>query len=47
MRDNKKGKQNGFTYTSQSVKKRIENNEFVKSVRKKLMEERLKKPSSD
>jgi len=47
MKDNKKGKQNGYTYTNQSVKTRIENNEFVKNVRKKLMEERLKKPSSD
>ena len=47
MKDNKKGKQNGYTYTNKSVKKQIENNEFVKNVRKKLMEERLKKPSSD
>lgn len=45
MKDNKKGKQNGYTYTNQSVKTRIENNEFVKNVRKKLMDERLKKPS--
>ncbi len=45
MRDNKKGKQNGYTYTNQSVKTRIDNNEFVKNVRKKLMEGRLKKPS--
>ena len=47
MRDNKKGKQNGYAYTNQSVKTRIENNEFVKNVRKKLIEERLKKPSSN
>ena len=47
MRDNKKGKQNGYTYTNQSVKTRIDNNEFVKNVRKKLMEGRLKKPSSN
>jgi len=47
MRDNKKGKQNGYTYTNQSVKIRIDNNEFVKNVRKKLMEGRLKKPSSN
>ncbi|MBY8988622.1 MAG: hypothetical protein KGD61_09230 [Candidatus Lokiarchaeota archaeon] len=45
MKDNKKGKQNGYTYTNQFVKTRIENNEFVKNVRKKLMDERLKKPS--
>ncbi len=47
MKDNKKGKQNGYTYTNKSVKTRIENNEFVKTVRKKLMEERVKKPSSN
>ena len=47
MTDNKKGKQNGYTYTNKSVKTRIENNEFVKTVRKKLLEERLKKTSSD
>ena len=47
MRDSKKGKQNGYTYTNQSVKTRIDNNEFVKNVRKKLMEGRLKKPSSN
>jgi len=49
MRDSKKGKQNGYTYTNhtnQSVKTRIDNNEFVKNVRKKLLEGRLKKPSS-
>ncbi len=42
MRENKKGKQNGYTYTNQSVKARIDNNEFVKNVRKKLIEGRLK-----
>jgi hypothetical protein len=45
MRENKKTKQNGYSYTNQSVKTRIDNNEFVKNVRKKLMEGRLKKPS--
>ena len=45
MRENKKEKQNGYTYTNQSVKIRIDNNEFVKTVRKKLIEGRLKKPS--
>ncbi len=45
MRENKKEKQNGYTYTNQSVKTRIDKNEFVKNVRKKLLEERLKKPS--
>ncbi len=47
MRENKKEKQNGYTYTNQSVKGRIDNNEFVQNVRKKLIEERLKKPSSN
>jgi len=47
MRESKKEKQNGYTYTNQSVKGRIDNNEFVQNVRKKLIEERLKKPSSN
>jgi len=46
MRDNNKGKQNGYAYRSNSVKQRIENNEFIKEIRKKLMQERIKKPSS-
>jgi hypothetical protein len=46
MRDNNKGKQNGYSYTSNSVKKRIENNEFIKEIRKKLIQERLKKTFS-
>jgi len=46
MRSNNKEKQNGYAYTNQSVKTRIENNEFVKNVRKRLMEERLNKTSS-
>ena len=45
MRDNKKGKQNGYSYTNQSVKTRIDNNEFIKNIRKKLLEGRVKKPS--
>ena len=45
MTDNKKGKQNGYAYTNHSVKTRIDNNEFVKNVRKKLIEGRLSKPS--
>ena len=47
MRENKKGKQNGYTYSNQSVKSSIENNEFVKNVRKKIIEERSKKTSSN
>jgi len=46
MRSTKKEKQNGYTYTNQSLKTRINNNEFVKTIRKKLMEERSKKHSS-
>jgi hypothetical protein len=44
---NKKGKNNGYTYTNKSVKKNIENNEFVKNVRKRLVQERLKKAFSN
>lgn len=47
MRDNKKGRHNGYTYTNKSVKISIENNEFVKNVRKKITEERLKKTFSN
>jgi hypothetical protein len=36
-------RQNGYSYTNGSLKEKIEKNKFVKSVRKKLMEERLKK----
>ncbi|MFW9876535.1 MAG: hypothetical protein ACFFG0_25860 [Candidatus Thorarchaeota archaeon] len=43
MGTNHNGKRNGWNYTSNSVKINIENNEFIKNVRKKLMEEKLKK----
>ena len=46
MRDYNKGKQNGYVYTSNSVKLRIEHNEFIKKIRKKLMQERTKKTFS-
>ncbi len=36
-------KQNGYAFTSKSVKQHIENNEFIKNIRKKLLEERIKK----
>jgi hypothetical protein len=36
-------RQNGYCYTNGSLKEKIEKNKFVKSVRKKLMEERMKK----
>ena len=42
----KNGKKNSYTYSNGSLKKEIDNNEFVKNVRKKLMEKRLKKGSS-
>jgi len=41
------GKQNGYSYSSKSLKKSIENNEFVKTIRKKLMQEKLKKNFSE
>ncbi|MFX0057337.1 MAG: hypothetical protein ACFE85_09140 [Candidatus Hodarchaeota archaeon] len=43
MVDHKNGKQNGYSYANKSLKKSIDNNDFVKNVRKKLMQERLKK----
>jgi hypothetical protein len=36
-------RQNGYNYSNGSLKEKIENNKYVKSVRKKLVEERLKK----
>jgi hypothetical protein len=42
----KNGKKNSYTYSNGSLKKEIDNNEFVKNIRKKLMEKRLKKGSS-
>jgi hypothetical protein len=37
------GRQNGYSYTNGSLKEKIDKNKFVKSIRKKLMEERMKK----
>jgi hypothetical protein len=37
------GRQNGYSYINNSLKEKIEKNKFVKSIRKQLMEERLKK----
>lgn len=42
----KNGKKNSYTYSNGSLKKEIDNNEFVKNIRKKLIEKRLKKGSS-
>ncbi|MHA1670052.1 MAG: hypothetical protein ACTSV5_05665 [Promethearchaeota archaeon] len=38
----KNGIKNGYAYSNGSLKKEININEFVKNVRKKLMEKRLK-----
>ena len=40
---NNNGKRDGWTYNNKSVKIRIENNEFVKNIRNKLMKERIKR----
>ncbi|KKM22094.1 hypothetical protein LCGC14_1628820 [marine sediment metagenome] len=37
------GKRNGWRYNNSSLKINIKNNEFIKNVRKKLMEEKLRK----
>ena len=46
MKNYSKEKQNGYAFTSKSVKQHIENNQFVKAIRKKLLEERIKKTFS-
>ncbi|MFX1364084.1 MAG: hypothetical protein ACFFCE_15035 [Promethearchaeota archaeon] len=43
MGTNGNGKRNGWTYNEKTVKRNIENNHFVKNIRKKLVEEKLKK----
>jgi len=43
MTPSRNGKRNGWRYNNSSLKINIENNEFIKNVRKKLMEEKLKK----
>ncbi|NVM36955.1 MAG: hypothetical protein HWN81_15270 [Candidatus Lokiarchaeota archaeon] len=40
---NGNGKRNGWMYNEKAVKRNIANNQYVKTVRKKLMEEKLKK----
>jgi hypothetical protein len=47
MRNNNKGKQNGYTYTNISMKRCIDNNEFVKNIRKRLIAKRIKKSFSN
>ena len=46
MKNFNKERQNGYAFTTKSVKQHIENNEFVKEIRKKLLEERNKKTFS-
>jgi len=46
MKDYRKERQNGYAFSSKSVKQNIENNEFIKEIRKKLLEERIKKTFS-
>lgn len=43
MKTNHTGKRNGWSFSPTSVKKNIENNEHIKNMRKKLMEQKLKK----
>ena len=43
MGTNGNGKRNGWTYNKEALKNNIENNKFVKGVRQKLMEEKLRK----
>jgi hypothetical protein len=43
MASYKNGKRNGWTYNNKSLKENIENNEHIKKIRKKLMNEKLKK----
>jgi hypothetical protein len=43
MGTNGNGKRNGWTYNKETLKNSIKNNKFVKDVRQKLMEEKLRK----
>ncbi|MFX0037993.1 MAG: hypothetical protein ACFFCY_05460 [Promethearchaeota archaeon] len=40
---NGNGKRNGWTYNKMTLKNKIENNKYVKDIRQKLMEEKLRK----
>ena len=42
----KTDKRNSYTYSNGYLKNNIDNNEFVKNIRKKLMEKRLKEKLS-
>jgi hypothetical protein len=43
MGTNHNGKRNGYSYNNISIKKNIEKNLHIKNIRKKLMEQKLKK----
>ncbi|MHA1932147.1 MAG: hypothetical protein ACW96X_06380 [Promethearchaeota archaeon] len=43
MVTNHNGKRNGWRYNNNALKDNIENNIHIKNIRKKLMEEKLKK----
>ncbi|MFX0104238.1 MAG: hypothetical protein ACFE75_01950 [Candidatus Hodarchaeota archaeon] len=43
MGANGNGNRNGWIYNKKTLKSNIENNKYVKNVRKKLMEEKIKK----
>jgi len=40
---NGNGKRSGWVYNKKTLKTSIENNQFVRNIRKKLMEEKLRK----
>ena len=43
MDTNHNGKRNGWSYSNNTLKNNIKNNIHIKNIRKKLMEEKLKK----
>jgi len=42
MKNYSKERQNGYAFSSKSIKQHIERNEFIKVIRKKLIEKRIK-----
>ncbi len=46
MKNYSKERKNGYAFSSKSIKQHIEHNEFIKVIRKKLLEERSKKTFS-
>jgi hypothetical protein len=46
MKNFSKEGRNGYAFASKSVKQHIEDNEFIKEIRRKLLEERMKKTFS-